>query len=119
MLAKSEAQEQAALFEWAEWNAGQVPELRLMFHIPNGGSRNKAEAKNLKCQGVKSGVPDIFLPVMRGGFGGLWIELKTVSGKASAAQNKYIAALNAQGYAAEVCYGFEHAAEVIKKYLSM
>lgn len=119
MLKRTEAEEQAALFEWAEWNSSLIPELQLMFHIPNGGSRNKAEAANLKRQGVKSGVPDIFLPVPRGKFAGLWIELKTVSGKASEEQKKYIQALNDVGYAAEVCHGFDSAVEVITKYIEL
>ena len=61
-----EADEQEALFAWAEYQKGKYPELELMYHIPNGGSRNKAEAARLKAQGVKPGVPDICLPVPRG-----------------------------------------------------
>ena len=57
-----------------------------MFHIPNGGSRNKLEASNLKKQGVKAGVPDLFLPVGRGSYHGLFIELK--SAKISRLKNK-------------------------------
>ena len=64
-LTGSEHEEQVALFEWAEWNKRQYPELELMFAIPNGGQRHVVVAKKLKDEGVKAGVPDIFLPVAR------------------------------------------------------
>lgn len=34
-----------------------------VFAIPNGGSRNKAEAAKLKAEGVSAGVPDLFIPI--------------------------------------------------------
>ena len=47
--------EQISLFRWAAYQRGRWPELELMFHIPNGGKRNKAEAARLKEMGVKAG----------------------------------------------------------------
>ena len=113
-----EAAEQEALFRWASYQYGIYPELRLMHHIPNGGSRNKQEAANLKKQGVKSGVPDIFLPVPRGKYHGLYIEMKAGKNKATDNQSKWLEALNNQGYVAVVCVGCDQAVEVITKYLS-
>ena len=60
-----EGAEQAKLFKWVEFTAHYRPELLLLFHVPNGGSRNKAEAANLKRQGVRPGVPDLCFPVAR------------------------------------------------------
>lgn len=114
----TEAAEQAAVFEWAEYHIGKHPELAYMFHPPNGGSRHAAEAANLKRQGVRSGVPDICLPVPRGGFHGLWIELKRDKyGKLSEPQRDYIRFLSDQGYKAGVCYGADEAIRAIEKYL--
>lgn len=48
-----------------------------LFHCPNGGARNGKEAAIMKGIGVKPGVNDFVLPIACGGFGGLWIELKT------------------------------------------
>lgn len=118
-LKRSEGDEQEALFEWAEWNLTLYPELKLMYHIPNGGYRNKSEAARLKRQGVKKGVPDICLPAARGKFHGLYVELKTDGGKASKEQVEYIKALNKIGYAAEIAYGFEQAVEIITRYLEL
>lgn len=114
----TESQEQQLLFEWAALSAGRWPELALMYHIPNGGSRSKSEAGRFRAEGVKAGVPDICLPVARGGYHGLYIELKRVKGgRVSMAQQGWIAALIAQGYYACVCKGWDEAAHVIKKYL--
>lgn len=40
----TEAQEQKALIQWAKWQERRYPELKLLYHCPNGGSRNKMEA---------------------------------------------------------------------------
>lgn len=114
----TEDTEQAHIFAWAAWASGKYPELDLMHHIPNGGKRSKSEAARFKAQGVKAGVPDIFLPCARGGYHGLYIELKrTKSGKLSAAQKEWIDALREQDYKVIVCYGFDEAREVIINYL--
>ena len=114
----TEDTEQAHIFAWAAWARGKYPELDLMHHIPNGGKRSKSEAARFKAQGVKAGVPDIFLPCARGDYHGLYIELKrTKGGKLSAAQKGWINALRGQGYKVIVCYGFDEAREVIINYL--
>lgn len=110
----TEAEEQAALFEWASY----YPELRFMYAVPNGGSRNIIEAKNLKRQGVKSGVPDICLPVAAGGYHGLYIELKVGKNKPSENQEQWLEYLNKAGYMTKVCYGFQEARETIAGYIS-
>ena len=112
-----EAAEQEALFRWAAWMENRYPELGLLFHIHNGGSRDRREAAKLKAQGVKPGVPDLFLPVARNGFHGLWIELKAGTGKASANQLQWIGDLCEQGYQAVVCWGWEQARKTIELYL--
>ena len=59
---------QAALFKWARYSAAETPVLRLMFAIPNGGARDAITGAILKAEGVKPGVPDVFLPVASGPF---------------------------------------------------
>lgn len=113
----NEAKEQETLMQWAALQSKHYPMLELLFHIPNGGSRNVVEAVNLKKQGVKAGVPDLCLPVARGGFHGLYIELKANKNQASEKQKYWLEQLNKQGYKAIVCWGFEQAVEAITKYL--
>lgn len=118
MNGPTEAQEQEALFRWAQYSRAKYPELDMLFHIPNGGSRNPVEAAHLKAQGVKPGVPDICLPVPSGRFTALYIELKRrQNGRVSDAQRGWIAALNRVGCQAVVCKGWDEAREVIEQYL--
>lgn len=119
MIKSSEAQEQAALFEWAAWNVGKYPELALMFHVPNGGSRNAIEAANLKRQGVKAGVPDIFLPAARGIWHGLFIEMKVGKNKSTEKQIEWQNKLFDQRYLVYVCWSWEEARARIECYLNI
>jgi len=117
-LIPTEEQEQIWLFEWAALNVAQYPELDDMFHIGNGGLRSKSEAARFKAAGVKPGIPDICLPVARGGFFGLFIEMKrTVGGKVSKAQEAWIEKLRRNGYRVELCEGWQAAKKVIENYL--
>lgn len=112
-----ESQEQQALIEWSILQSKAYPELELLHHIPNGGKRNIATAARLKREGVKAGVPDLCLPVPKGKWHGLYIEMKAPKGKVSDNQVKWIEALKNQGYAVAVCYGWESAKENILRYL--
>lgn len=115
----TEDQEQIAIINWTSYMANRDPRYGMIFHIANGGSRGKAEAGRFRAEGVKSGVPDLMLPVPSGIYAGLFIELKRVKGgKVSEAQKKWIADLNDNGYYACVCYGAEEAIDTIKRYLS-
>lgn len=92
----------------------------LIYHVPNGGHRLKAVAAKLKAQGVKAGVPDLVLPMARGGYFGLYIEFKAkppFDAEVSANQHAYINKLTAQGYLAVVCRGHIDALETIRAYL--
>ena len=116
---KHEAEEQIKLFQWAEYNLGRYPELELLYHIPNGGSRNKIEALNLKRQGVKSGVPDLCLPVARGTYHGLYIEMKFGKNTPTDNQVKWLKTLKNQGYATALAYSCDEAIDVLTNYLSL
>lgn len=90
----------------------------MMYHIPNGGKRGRAEAVRFKAEGVKAGVPDICLPVARGEWHGLYIELKRRDGGVvSAEQTAWIEALIREGYCAAICRGWEDAQRVVLQYL--
>ena len=114
----SEEQEQETVFEWVMLMSKQFPELDLLFHVPNGGLRTKSEAVRFKRAGVKPGVPDLILPVPRGGFHGLFIEMKRRrGGRVSEEQQAWIDALRGQMYRAEVAHGAEEACDLIMEYL--
>lgn len=113
-----ESAEQAALFKWAHMARGKHPELRLLFHIPNEGKRDPWTGHRLLELGLRPGVPDICLPVPRGGYHGLFIELKRrKGGTVSEDQREWIDALTRQGYRAVVCRGWDAARAEIELYL--
>lgn len=100
-----------------------MPELRLLYACPNGGYRNKITASRMHAEGVAPGVPDLDLPVARGGYHGLRIELKRPAedghpkGVLSYDQKVWLDELNAEGYKAIVAFGWVDAAEQILEYL--
>ncbi|MCM1275472.1 MAG: VRR-NUC domain-containing protein [Lachnospiraceae bacterium] len=112
-----EDSEQICLFDWAALQSCKYPELNMLFHIPNGGKRNAREGARFKRMGVKPGVPDLFLPVPRGKYHGLFIELKSASGRPTDNQKEWLGQLSALGYAACICFGCEEAERDIIKYL--
>jgi len=113
----SEHDEQVNLFAWARYMETKIPELKSMFHIPNGGHRHKAVAAKMKAEGVKAGVPDILLACPRDGFHGLFIEMKAGKNRTTKNQNEWIQRLLGAGYLAVVCYSFEEAKKEIMDYL--
>ena len=114
----TETQEQIALFQWAANVRNRYPEIMLMYHVVNEGKRSQVAGHNLRLMGMRRGVPDVCLPVARGECHGLYVEMKRVKGgRASPEQLWWIEQLRAQGYRAEICYGWENAAQVIREYL--
>lgn len=113
-----EEQEQIWLLEWVELNTPAHPELALFYHIPNEGKRSYRAGRELVKQGLKKGVPDNCLPVPRGKYAALYIELKRKRGsKVSEDQRGWIDALNRAGNRAVICKGWEAAAAVIMEYI--
>lgn len=111
MQEPSEFQQQVALVQWL-----RLKGIRFTASA-NGSKRDVVTAVNLKRQGVSPGWPDIFIPYMRKGYGGLLIELKRVSGGVtSPQQSDWLQFLTEQGYKACLAYGAEHAMEIIEEY---
>ncbi len=108
---------QAAVFLWARLASAKHPALRLMFAVPNGGARNVITGALLKAEGMKAGVPDIFLPHPVAPHHGLFLELKAARGRISPQQCEWLSALEQQGYACAVCNGIAEATETITAYL--
>jgi hypothetical protein len=117
----SEGSQQKALMVWAALNTAKYPQLKWLFHIPNGGTRNIREAVELKAQGVKSGVPDLALFYARGlnypMYHGLFIEMKVKPNKVSAEQVAWLDNLAKEGYYCAVCYNWKEARDTLVNYL--
>jgi hypothetical protein len=113
----TEHEEQKALIERVRLNENQHPKLKLLFAIPNGGLRHRATAGKLKAEGVKAGVPDLFLPVASHGCHGLFIELKAKGGTVTESQWAMLKALSEEGYRALIAVGHDEAWMRIMEYL--
>lgn len=118
-LKATETEEQQALIEWRDYSLGKYPELQLLYAIPNGGDRHPGTAARLKREGVLKGIPDLMLPVARGLFHGLYIEMKTETGKPSKEQKEIIPLLQEQRYCVIVCHGCQAAIDTLIWYLSL
>jgi len=128
----TEHEDQATVLKWTEAFSAVFPEACLLFAIPNGGLRPKRfagfrkgkpiyyspAANKLRAEGVKAGVPDLFLPVARHGYYGLFIEMKRQSGSATPDQEFWHLMLRNQNYAVCVCRGADVAINAISGYLS-
>lgn len=106
---------QKALFEWADL----FEQLRWLHAIPNGGRRNKREAARLKAQGVRSGVWDVFLPVVWPPYSGLYIEMKIKPNKLSALQTEFREHAEVNGYKCVVAFSWIEARDAIIEYMHM
>jgi hypothetical protein len=139
----SEHGHQAALFAWANMalnygfadannmnsyragaglvnkpHVGGVSALRWLHAIPNGGNRDPRTAAMLKAEGVKPGIADVFLPIARGMWHGLYIELKRLDHYAvSDVQREFQNHCLHAGYRHELAIGWRDAAKAVENYL--
>lgn len=118
-LIPTEEEEQRFVISWAEVNEYRYPELKLLYHIPNEGKRSVREGARMKRIGLRKGISDLCLPVARGIYHGLYIELKVLNGRITKEQNEFLAAVREQGYCGFACYGGVSAVKVIEQYLEL
>lgn len=110
---QEEQLEQIAIVEYC--NKREIP----IFSVPNGiNIKSKVSRTIFKAMGLSSGVPDLMIPIVNDEYGGLFIELKTVTGgRVSPSQKQWIAKLNSLGYRAIVCNGADVAIREIEEYI--
>ena len=117
----SEHDEQVALFDWVKLYSSEEPRLRTMFAIPNQGGKGRGamlRGQKMVREGLRKGVPDIFLPVVTHEFGGLFIEMKSEKGRPSDEQVDFLNMLSEAGYLCGICHSFEQARSLIMDYLN-
>ena len=107
------------------------PELvRLLHHSANEGKRTTrivhthagtrvvcSGGARLKAMGMQTGFPDLFLAVPRRGMHGLFIEMKSETGRLEPSQREMLALLSEQGYATAVCRSLDDFQHVVDSYL--
>ncbi len=91
----------------------------LCYAIPNGGQRNAIVAKHLKEEGVTAGIPDLHIPIPRGNYASLYIEMKNGNkGKLSDNQKEMIPRLQVYGNKVVVCRTLDEFRSEVEKYLN-
>lgn len=114
----------AVMAKCAQWQR-RYPELRWLFHVPNGEQRSAITGARLKAAGVKPGVADLLWLVPRRGYHGLCLELKhdatglplpTKERMVSPLQKEFLTFEEEQGYCCGVAYGYEEAIRAIAWY---
>ena len=111
MYGANETTEQIAVVNYC--TAIGVP----IVHIPNEGKRSVVTGAQLKAMGMQRGFPDLFVPLARMGYHGLFIEMKAGRGRLSEHQREWLRRLNEYGYAVAVCYGADEAITKIRRYM--
>ena len=114
--AQPEAAEQENVIKWARDNEKTYPFLWMLHSSLNGVKLSKMQAGKAKQQGMLSGVPDLFLPVPKNGYHGLFIEMKYGSNKVTEKQEKFLQNAANVGYAVSVCYSANEAIKRIEDY---
>ncbi len=115
-----ERDEQIKLHQYVNFLKQKNKNLILSWATPNGGSRNKIEARNMRAEGVQRGIPDytiVFENLT------LYIEMKRAKkslSHVSKEQKEVLGKLNETKHnIAIVCYGFDEAKEAVDKYLKI
>jgi len=115
-----ESAHQAQVVEWSRWafkaNPARYPHLEMLHCSLNGVKLSGTQAKIAKGQGMLSGVPDLFLPVPKNGFHGLFIEMKSEKGRLSTNQHWFLTNADSLGYKTAVCYSAKEAISAIQAY---
>ncbi|MBP1638955.1 MAG: nuclease [Bacteroidetes bacterium] len=112
-----EAEIQEACVRWFQYQYSHIG--NLLFAVPNGGSRNKIEAVNLKRQGVTPGVSDLILFQKRETYGALCIEMKAGKGTQSDAQKVWQKTVERFGYKYVICYSLEEFINEVNGYMNL
>jgi hypothetical protein len=122
----SERQQQITVVEWWRWQHPKYE--KCLFSIPNGTFLHGNEKQRcrqmsaLKAEGLRPGVSDLFLMVARGGYNGLFIEMKDVKKTrchVTEEQLEHLKRAKEQGYAAEWAAGADVAIKMIDKYMNL
>lgn len=110
---------QCAVIKWRDVAKHKIKELWTLHACPNGGDRNIVVATRLKREGVTAGIPDLHLPVARGGYSSLYVEMKTPEGGYTPSQKEMFPLLEKQGNKVITCRSAQEAIDCIWEYLRL
>lgn len=107
---------QAACVHWFRFAHSQLAPY--LFAIPNGGARDVITGARLKAEGVLPGVADLMLAVPNKKYHGLFVEMKTDTGRQQKSQRDFQYAILRKGYHYEICRSKQEFIHTIETYLN-
>jgi hypothetical protein len=111
----TESNEQIAAMDWLRAQHPNIAEHTL--HIGNERKASYYAGYIMKRMGVLKGASDLFMAWPKGGYHGLFIEVKSKIGRPSPEQKAFIQRMRDAGYKAEFCYGAEEVISTMKDYI--
>lgn len=119
MRQQTENEIQMAFFQWLAFHEKKHPELSLFYAIPNGTNKSYTARMVHQATGLKSGVPDVHLPIANGFYNGLYIEFKAKRGVVSDKQQEWHERLRNVGHRVEIIRSWTDAANLVIDYLKL
>lgn len=112
-----EHREQSLFIKWIDWEKKIDPRLECVFAVPNGFVKSIQMASWARAEGLRSGVPDVFVAVPIGKHSGLFLEFKSGKNDLSDTQREWFKRLANNGFVCCLVRSFEEAKEAVSQYL--
>lgn len=115
----SEHDEQVLFFEYVGWKAKGDHRYEPIFSVPNGSYKSASSALKFQKEGLRSGVPDIFIAYPAGKYHGMFIEMKYGKKEPTDKQWEWLRRLASNDYKCIVAYTGNDAIAALEAYLSL
>lgn len=115
----TESDIQKSIIKWADMHSRcKNKEIELLYAIPNGAHVSDKNRMRLVAEGLKKGMPDLCLPVPKGRFGSLFLEVKTRDGVLSKDQKAMHEKLESFGNKVVIVRDLFNAIDAIDDYMN-
>jgi hypothetical protein len=115
MRTQHESKLQQSCVKWFKYSFPNV----IIASFPNEGKRSPSTAARMKAEGMKSGMPDLFIARPSKGYSGLFIEMKYGKGRVTEMQTDCMRKLDNEGYMTFVCYSFDEFKSIVETYFGL
>lgn len=112
----TESNEQIAAMDWLRAQYPHIAEHTM--HIGNERKSSYYMGYIMKRMGVLKGASDLFMAWPSGGFHGLFIEVKSLTGRPSPSQKEFLERMSLVGYKTAICYGAEEVISTMNEYIA-
>ena len=112
----TESNEQIAAMDWLRLQHPKIAEHTM--HIGNERKSSQFAGFIMKRMGVLKGASDLFMAWPSQGYHGMFIEIKSITGKPTKEQLSFLERMSDVGYRTEVCYGADEVISAMKEYLA-